>query len=108
MKGLCVLMQAVGVCCLAAFPVGTAVGVLLIAAGAVGYRREARRVKCPFCRRRIEWDALACGYCGRDLPEEFVGAGDRRWRRAALMAWGKAAALLAPIVWLVVWAIGHW
>lgn len=29
------------------------------------------RVKCPYCRRRVERDAAACPACGRDLEPEF-------------------------------------
>jgi predicted amidophosphoribosyltransferase len=32
------------------------------------------RVKCPYCRRRLEKDSMACPRCRRELEPEF-------WRR---------------------------
>jgi predicted amidophosphoribosyltransferase len=46
----------------------------LVVAGVVAVAALAvflGRVKCPYCRRRVERDAAACPGCGRDLEPEF-------------------------------------
>ena len=47
---------------------------------------------CPFCKEKINFDAIVCRYCRRDLPDEETSS------RGSSLGWFTALVTTAVIV----------